>query len=207
MDAKNIINLLKSNIEIDDNVLLYNYINLTDEEHEFVLGFRNDLKVRKWMFNSNIINKEDHKKFVKSLKERTDQYYWVVKINESYVAGINIFQVDFHNKRCSWGYFLNPEYLGSGMGVLVEFYLLKLVFEKMRFHSLRCETLENNTNTLKIHHMFGFYQEGILRDFIFDRELKVYKNVVVSSILDREWERKKDDIYQFILKVKEMFLQ
>ena len=74
---------------------------------------------------------------------------------------LNEAKVDFINKKCLWGYYINPDFLGSGGGLILEYYLLKIVFDIMKFHCLRGEIINTNKKVIRIHDFFGFVNNYI----------------------------------------------
>ncbi|MDW8463861.1 MAG: formyltransferase family protein [Geminocystis sp.] len=58
---------LRKNIRLGD-VLLKNFINLTQEEKEMVRRWRNHPEVRKWMYTDHEISRGEHEEFIERLK-------------------------------------------------------------------------------------------------------------------------------------------
>jgi len=195
-DSEKAARALRSDISFNGGVSLVNYTNLTDQQRKMVLDWRNDPKVRRFMLGRQVISPEEHKSFIESLGKRTDRFYWVLKSNDEFMGSVNIFNVSFGDKRCSWGQFANPAAIATGVGLVLEYFMVRLVMDVMNFHCLRCETFENNASVLKVHEFFGFKVEGRLRDFI--RTEDGYEDMVITSLFESEWADRKEDVSKYV---------
>lgn len=110
-----------------------NFVCLTDEEKRMVLDWRNSPNVRKWMYNSEPIELKDHMRFIDSLINKNDRYYWlVISPSNDYIGAFDITSVDFEKDFAEMGYYLNPSplFMGEGLSFVKEchyflfFYLL-----------------------------------------------------------------------------------
>lgn len=190
--------VLTGNIDID-NLHLRNFVNLDDEELALVLSWRNSEVIKKLVsFDPRVISFSEHKEFVKGLSKRSDKCYYLVQGQDRNLGVVCLINIDFHNKRCMWGDYANPSFLNRGIGLILEYAALYVAFEILSFHCLRCETLENNEAAKKLHIFFGFETEGILRDYAYNREDDTYKNVVVMSITDKQWNSRKDGLKKIL---------
>ena len=64
----------------------------------------------------------------------------------------------------------------------------------MNFNCLRGEILDTNFAVTKLHKFFGFKHEGVLRDYLYDPHTKEYVNLIIMSILKKEWQNNKKNI-------------
>lgn len=74
----NMITIDKQKTYVSNGWTFKNFVMLSDEEVKNVWQWRNDESIRKWMYNSDIIPWDNHLKFIESLKNREDKYYWLV---------------------------------------------------------------------------------------------------------------------------------
>jgi UDP-4-amino-4,6-dideoxy-N-acetyl-beta-L-altrosamine N-acetyltransferase len=197
---------MKDNLEYLKSIIKFGSITfvpfyrLDPEEISLILKWRNDQRIRKWMINKKIISKKDHLKFIKTLRTSNDQFYWLVQIENQYLGIVNITEVDFKNKHCYWGFYLNPQYLLSGKGLILEYYLLEIVFRVMKFHCLRAKVVQENINNISLQNYFGFKRDGILRDVICVKN-KTYQSLLLMSIINTEWTNKRLKIKKMIEKL------
>jgi UDP-4-amino-4,6-dideoxy-N-acetyl-beta-L-altrosamine N-acetyltransferase len=97
--------------------LYKNFIILSEDEKQMILSWRNHENVRKWMYNSDIIPLQNHLKFMESLKERGDCYYWLVLKNNEPYGVVNIVDIDFNNNSGEIGLYRNPFIDDDGGGL------------------------------------------------------------------------------------------
>jgi UDP-4-amino-4,6-dideoxy-N-acetyl-beta-L-altrosamine N-acetyltransferase len=155
----------QKNFEIND-LLLINFVNLTDEEKDLVRNWRNHKEIRKWMYRNHIISSEEHYSFIEKLKKDTENFYWVVKNkNGEYLGVIYLNKVDFINKHAYLGIYSNPQLKGVG-NILMEA-LKKVAFYIMKLHTLKLEVLETNKHAIEFYKKHGFKKEGILKEFVY----------------------------------------
>jgi UDP-4-amino-4,6-dideoxy-N-acetyl-beta-L-altrosamine N-acetyltransferase len=171
---------LKKNITIG-NIILKNFINLSEQEKEIVRNWRNADTVRSWSLTGHIISINEHHDFIEKLKEDNHNFYWLVKNADKYLGVIDLIQVDFNNKNAYLGIYSNP-YL-KGAGNLLQECLIKVTFDMACLHTLKLEVIEDNEKALKLFTRFGFEKEGELKDFVFKNGK--YKNVIIMGIINK----------------------
>lgn len=135
-------------------VRFINFVNLSEEEKQTVLAWRNHERVRSMMFTKDIISYDQHRVFLNKLSVATDKGYWMVQQNNR-----NIGVVDVYNatpEQAYWGYYLNPDQLGGGYGILLEYLILEIGFYHLDLTSLWCESLLVNKSVIKTHQFFGY---------------------------------------------------
>lgn len=109
-----------------------NFINLSERDILMILDWRNHENVRRMMVNKDVISTEDHLRFVETLKDRIDSYYWlVVNPQNRYIGVLDLIHVNEELDQGEIGYYLNQEELGAGFEFMIEclyfvFYHLKL---------------------------------------------------------------------------------
>lgn len=135
-------------IEIDRNKIyeshgfqFKNFVCLTDEEKIMILKWRNHDNVRRLMVNKEEIPLENHLRFIESLKERTDSYYWLVTDHKGVKLGVlDVIHINDEENVGEIGYYLNQEELGRGFEFMIE--SLYFVFTQLK--------LENNIVTVDV---------------------------------------------------------
>jgi UDP-4-amino-4,6-dideoxy-N-acetyl-beta-L-altrosamine N-acetyltransferase len=149
------IELLKQSYDID-NISLKNFLSLSNEYLLMILDWRNDEKVRLWMDHSSIISKNDHLKFIEELETCNDKAYWLVLNKNKPLGVVYLNPIDWKNKTCFWGYYLNPAFIGSGKGLVLEFYLLNIAFSKFYMNTIQSKLKTSNLETMNIQNFFKF---------------------------------------------------
>lgn len=136
-----------------------NYTILDSNEQRIALEFRN--KNRGWMINKNMIEIEDHKNWINSLKHNTSTlYYLVFKENIPFMS-IDFHDIDFIDKEAYWGYFLGKEKYKSEV-LRIEKIIIDIAFTKLNLNKLVCVNAIDNP-VINIHKFFGFKEDGVVR--------------------------------------------
>lgn len=100
----------------------YSYVNFTKLSYEEllqVLEWRNHPDVRKCMNNIGYISEKEHLAFCKSLKFKSDTFYWVIVKENQHIGVLNIIDVDYENCTCEPGFYLSPSIMGHGESLFV----------------------------------------------------------------------------------------
>lgn len=146
------------------------YQDLTETESNLVLDCRNHTNVRKWMFNSDIISKEDHDLFVHSLKSSIQRVYCAVFKNQKLVGCIyyHVIQDGIFYA----GHFLNPRIISSGFGIYFEYVYLQYFFEYLKAKEIKAQVKEDNKSMIDIHRLCGFSETRILGEDVINYSLR-----------------------------------
>lgn len=89
---------------------LINFTQLSPDEAEMILAWRNDERVAKFM-KTKFISRESHFKFLQNLKDSGDKRYFLVK-DGGYIGVIDF--TDIIEESCEFGLYANPELKGVG---------------------------------------------------------------------------------------------
>lgn len=136
------------------NVRLKNFVNLSEDEKIEILEWRNHELVRSMMITKDIISIENHSIFLQKLAYSNDKEYWIASYNNQKIGVIDLY--DITDLQAFWGYYLNPKYIGSGYGILLEYIVLEIAFSIFKLAELQCESLSNNKSVIKTHQAFGY---------------------------------------------------
>lgn len=173
--------MVHSNLKINGYSLL-NFVNLDSDELELVRCWRNDDRVRVWMFNDDPISKEEHEKFIINLKNANDRAYWLVKDDMEYIGVVYLVDILWKHRNAFLGIYANPQGSSRGRGSVLLSLLLVLSFDIMDLHSLRLKVIEDNRAAVNLYKKFGFKGEGRLREFLW-RDGK-WKDVIIMGMVN-----------------------
>lgn len=135
----------------------YNFINFTElnsNEIHKVWMWRNDPKIRQWMYNNNEIEFESHLKFIESLKSSNEKKYWLVLRNRIPI-GVNSI-INIENNCGEWGYYIGSEFHDANYVVEFYYYSLGYAFECLSFKKLTGYALIENKAANSLNDLFGF---------------------------------------------------
>ena len=173
---------IRNDFDISD-VKIVNFLNLSREEREMVLDWRNHENIRKWMYSDNSISLDEHINFIDRLVRDTNNYYWVVKNKDgNYFGTIYLNRTDFKNKHAYIGIYANPYNEIKNKGYLLIQSIKSLAFEIAGLHTLKLEVIDNNQKAINFYKKSGFAEEGRLKEFVFKDEQ--WHDVIVMGIIN-----------------------
>ena len=130
------------------------FTTLSIEEKKMVLDWRNTESIRKWMYNKEEIDLESHIKFIDSLRDRDDRYYWLVTdLNNEHLGVVNVTSVDRDNDRAELGLYLNPDTSMMGFYFVRECYYF--FFCVLNIGKLYCSVDKDNKSAMLLDEFFG----------------------------------------------------
>lgn len=172
--------------------MILKFLRLSERHLEQVRQWRNLPAVKQYMLTERQISAEDQKKWFEKIKNDLTKKYWVVNVDGKDIGVVNLDNIDLENQRCTWGVYIGEESeRGKGVGQQVELHVMRYVFETLRLNKFWGQTLESNERMLAIHRKCGYTVEGTLREHIYKDQN--FHNVVVVSILRKEWEKIKSN--------------
>lgn len=137
-----------------ENYQLINFLDLVREELEMVLKWRNSIEVKKWMYNQNEIEIEDHLTFVNSLNNNSSKLYFVLKNDENYLGVIDFTEIN--EDSCYYGFYSNPDCNMKGIGRILEKMSLDYAFDILKVRKLKLEVFKENSQVKNLHKKNGF---------------------------------------------------
>src|ERR1700722_17324178 len=162
---------------------------LAYEDKETIRRWRNLPQVRHYMFTDHIISPEEHAAWFDSIFDNPSYRYWIIRCDEEDVGLLNLYDIDTHNRRCQYGFYvIGPNVRGKTVGMFTEYFALQYIFAELRLHKVCCPVLAFNRGVLRMHEAFGFVQEGHLRSHIVRSDGT--HDVICMGILKCEWEKR-----------------
>ena len=128
--------------------------------------------------------------FDRAMRQMSEGRRWPFAIEyQSKLAGsTSFYDMDARHNHVTIGYtWYAPEYWGSELNPTVKFLLLSYAFEKLQCARVDFTVDQRNTHSQKALLKLGAKQEGILRKHFILPD-NSYRNTVVFSILDSEWQ-------------------
>ena len=151
-----------------------------------LLRWRNSPQVAAHMYTDHPIAQTEHDRWFVAAMTAPDRRYWIIEADGEPVGLANLVRIDQAASRCEWAYYLGePSTRGKGLGALVEYIVLRHVFETLELNKLWCEVLVENEAVVKLHQSFGFTREALFRDHVFKNGR--FQDVVGLGLLKREW--------------------
>lgn len=157
---------------------------IRDDEVELMLDWRNAPTVRRHMYNSHVIQREDHVEWWKHTKANIDSEYFMYEDNERPIGIVAFTGINRAQSNSSWAFYAAPD-APRGTGSQMELLALDYAFGELDLHKLYCEVLSTNHAVVRLHEKFGFNIEGTFREQF--RQEGMFIDIVRLGILKREW--------------------
>ena len=148
-------------------IILIDFLNLNDKEIIIIHKWRNDERIRKWMFDSKLISIDEHISFISSLKSTTTKKYFLVKCGYEYLGVITFKNTNLILKQCHIGLYSNPN--KKGVGTILIKQCIKYAFKLMKLKKLIIQVFTLNKNAIKLYNKIGFIE--IKRETYQEKEL------------------------------------
>lgn len=131
-----------------------NFTTLNADEIKLVWQWRNDEKIRRWMYNDQEILFEDHLNFIQSLGNTSQKMYWMIYRNDQPLGVSSI--LDIEHGTGEWGYYIEPASHEKSFGVEFYYHTLHHVFETFGMEVLYGFALVENHGANSLNDLFGF---------------------------------------------------
>lgn len=133
---------------------LYNFVNLDENDKDFVLSMRNHPQVNKWMHDQDDISKNSHLNFLESLQNDLDRRYFLVKQHKNIIGSINFSNIDLYSAEL--GLYTNPFLKLKDLGRILEASASYYAFIELGLSKLCLEVFSRNERAIKFYKRCGF---------------------------------------------------
>lgn len=165
---------------------------LDERDLEKVMRWRMKPEITRYMYTDPDLNMKKQKKWFRKVSSDDSYRYWVIQVDNVDIGVMYLTNIDFENRKCSWGYYIaNDSFRGRGLARALEYSLYEYVFEEMNFNKLWCEVLKQNEKVIKIHQKYGSEIEGELKQHIYKNG--EFHDVVRMAITKDKWDRIKNN--------------
>jgi|TARA_B110001450_G_C17638078_1_gene488078 UDP-4-amino-4,6-dideoxy-N-acetyl-beta-L-altrosamine N-acetyltransferase len=137
---------------------LLDFINLSNEDAIFALKIRNHPDVRSNMHNSEIIELDDHLWFIKTLSQKKDIKYFLVKDNNVCLGVINYKSIDDNLKKCEFGIYSNLESDYPKKGYSLIRIAKNFAANSLNLKEMYLEVFSDNVRALNLYKKNGFIE-------------------------------------------------
>lgn len=141
-----------------------NFTDLDNDELEMVLKWRNSPEIANKMNSTTTIEAQEHIDFIKSLKENSTKLYYLVAKKDSPIGVFSFINI-VKGQKAEIGMYLKPELIGSGIGLEMQYYGMKLGYNKFDFNELLATVKKSNIENYLIQIKIGFLLNKIEGDF------------------------------------------
>jgi len=164
------------------------YLRAIDESDlDRLLSWRNSEQVRRFMYSSQLIKREEHLRWFEAIRHDQKRYPLIFVRDETPCGYVNIGPIK-PGGIAAWGFYAAPD-APPGTGHRMGQCALKYAFETLHLHKLCGEALGYNEASQRFHRRLGFIQEGDLVDQHFDGS--AYHNVICFGLTVDQWRQQR----------------
>ena len=154
---------------------------------ETIWSWRNSDHVKKFMYDQKSISWADHQAWFDKILVSKKDIYWLIEAAKSEIGLACINDISQDNKRASWAFYIaDKNFRAVGAGSAIEYMVADFAFNSLKLNRLSCEVLSWNTSIIRMHKKFGFYSEGVKRQYVFHDGQFI--DVECFSITKTEWQ-------------------
>lgn len=154
----------------------------------YIVKWRNDSSISTFLFSSEIITLESHRRWFEKYKNLSDRQEFVIYITDRNIpiGTIGLSSIDKINSRAEYGITIGEiEYMGKGYAKEASQLILKYAFEEINLNKVFLKVFEDNTRAIGMYKKLGFNVDGVLRQDVFKDG--IFRNVIEMSLLKEEW--------------------
>jgi Acetyltransferases, including N-acetylases of ribosomal proteins len=98
----------------------------------------------------------------------------------------------FDNFLSEIAYEVSADFWNQGIMTEVFKTVIPYGFDELELHRIQATVCPQNIGSMKVLKKFGFQEEGLLRDFLYHRDEKIRQDVIMFSLLNKDYVLEKD---------------
>jgi len=161
---------------------------LKEDDLEIVLKWRNSDRIKANMYSDHTITLSEHIEWFKRIKNSEKDKYLIFEYEKKPIGLLYFNNIDLKNKTCYWGMYIGENYVPVKSGIVLEYFAMEYAFDKLGMRKLCGEIFAFNDRVIKLHKMFGFSIEGILKKHVIKN--KKYEDIVLVAMFREHWEER-----------------
>lgn len=175
---------------------------MTEEDLAQVMQWRMQPDITKYMNTDPNLNLEEQYRWFYKKKKNTDNYLFIIEVDDLPVGVFTILDLDRVNSRCSSGlYIAVKEKRSLELAMRIEWNIYDFIFEHLKLNKTYAEIFSENKGVIRLKQMCGSEIEGVLKQHIYKNE--VFHDITVMGINHEKWRKIKSSTsytpIQFIL--------
>lgn len=160
---------------------------IREDELELVMNWRMLPEITYYMYTDPQLTIEQQREWYQKSKADTKNETYMIEVNGVPAGVLNITDIDYKNKRCSWGYYVAVKELRSlNLAMMLEWNVYDYAFYHLGLNKVAGEIFSFNKGVLRIHRMCGSTIEGELKEHIYKNG--EFYDVTVTGITRNQWE-------------------
>lgn len=167
---------------------------MDESDLELVLEWRTSEHVTQYMYTDIEKDIEKQKEWFEKISHDDTQYYWIIQYKEIPIGLISINQLDRHNKRSTFAYYLgNLNY--TPVAGRIHPYLYNFAFYDLGLNKMYAEVMDGNDGMMKMHLYYGFTHTATFKQHIY--KYGRYHDVHYFELLASTWKEKFSKFHRF----------
>ncbi len=138
-----------------NNIILKNYLLLTEDENKNILEIRNSKNIRLASLNEDIITFENHLKWIENNKKDNANRYYAVFEGNDIVGAIYITGINTIRNTCSWGLYFKKN-INIFTSSICTYLIIQKIFYELKINTLHLKVKKDNIAAYKFDTSFGF---------------------------------------------------
>ncbi|MBI3899053.1 MAG: UDP-4-amino-4,6-dideoxy-N-acetyl-beta-L-altrosamine N-acetyltransferase [Gammaproteobacteria bacterium] len=168
---------------------------LAEHDLELVLAWRNSERVRANMYTDHVISLDEHRRWFERLRDHpTPEKYLIFESAERPLGFVSFTRFNVASDLCYWAFYLGETEVPRGTGAIMEFMAIEYALRELKLRKLCCEVFVFNAPVIKLHHRFGFIEEGRLKEHML--KAGKYEDIVSLALFERDWENIRPSLYK-----------
>ena len=156
---------------------------MTEKDLKQVLSWRNDPRIRRYMYSQNEISDDEHARWFSRVSQDSKRHLLIYEVDGYGKGFFHIHQIA-SGGIARWGFYAAPD-APKGTGRALGEAALWYAFRTIGLHKLCGEALAFNERSIHLHLLLKFKQEGVLHQHHFDGQQ--YHDVICFGLLASEW--------------------
>lgn len=143
------------------------YRQITAEDTDMILKWRNSDFVRRYYIYQPIITKEEHLNYFRNKCETENilQFIMINKSDNTPFGCVYLKDVKDENQKAEYGIFIGDEkYVGKGLGSEACKTVTEFGFEELKLHKVYLRVIESNERAIGSYKNAGYEVEGTFKD-------------------------------------------
>jgi UDP-4-amino-4,6-dideoxy-N-acetyl-beta-L-altrosamine N-acetyltransferase len=180
--------------QIMAKILLRPLSEMSADDRTGLLRIRNERPVRQNMYTDHLIGKGEHQSWLGTVLASDTIAFFGVYYEGLLCGGLSFSSISRTHRRADWAFYLSEATQGKGIGSALEFLALEHAFGELGLEKLNCEVIATNQPVVKLHHRFGFVEEGRRRCHVRRNDDKV--DACLLGITRQEWADQRTKLVQ-----------
>lgn len=134
---------------------------LTQTDLPLTLAWRNQERIRKWFFYSDLITPENHLAWFESYQVRDNDFVFIIEEAEADyrpVGQVSLYNINWSAKNAEFGRLMigEPDAVGKGLARIATQLILNMAFRELGVEEVYLEVYAHNERALSFYKGIGF---------------------------------------------------